>query len=378
MSEVVGSGFYLTSRQSTVPSELGHHPVDFCDFLGASHLGLAGDMAVLCHRDLVGPLARDLLGTAGLHPARTVLYRTVPEYRDLLAQLPPRRVIFQHVHSPDEVDADRYWISRSLLAYLNDKAAISHLVPPSHAPRRDILHGEAPLPPGWQQAAVKASTWESVAGGMGTRLCTTPIAIRQALAEFRTAPAVVVEELLDSIGTWVLSYAARADGGVDFLGAAQQLSNGPCHTGNLMCETIDPEPVHIGRHVVANAAAQGFVGFAGIDFVHTRTGQWFAVDLNFRLNASTPMTLIGEEHRTPVMLFRRWHTDCPTSSAARAITVEVTAGRLIPLAVQTDPTDDRLVQRVACILRADSTAGLAAAVHRLTTAGLRQTDQPTW
>ena len=127
-------------------------------------------------------------------------------------------------------------------------------------------------------------------------------------------------------------------GDVRFLGFADQdVTAEGKHRGNWIAlgSSLPKSVIEVAAQPVRRAAALGYRGIAGIDVALTPPGETYVLDLNFRVNASTPAILlapaIAEKRGGGVMHFRRIAGPDRADDLAAALTPHVEDGRIVPL-----------------------------------------------
>lgn len=268
----------------------------------AASFTIAGSLPLLCARSATSERLLDATGDLFPPPAPAVRrYFDEEEFRREIERATEEglRLVVNHLHPPDQLDPSRYLIPRELLIRLNDKARLAELAPPEFlAPRiavpasRIVAEGEGRLP-----CAVKALSDLPVAGGIGVRFCRSRDDLVRAAEDLSSCDAILIEELLDSIGSDCVHFAVMRDSEVRYLGSTRQIiDTSGRHRGNTF--GFAPEnasAVERSRLVVERAAEAGYRGLAGIDVVIRPSGEAIVVDPNFRINASSPMMLLLHE-----------------------------------------------------------------------------------
>lgn len=352
------------------------------DFLTGGQLTVAGDMPVVCHASVATDWIVDLLRDAGFDVApNRLVFRDRDDCATLLRGLGRRErsLVLQHVHPPNEVPDDAYWIDRELLAYLNNKGNLGRLVPAELCPRRrlvalDRLCTERRAFP----VVVKAPSEMSSGAGFAVTICHRQDDLEVAAARFATCREVVVEDFIDIERNLCVQYVVAPDGVVSYLGAAEQVVDGDGnYLGNwLERDAAPPAVVSAGMGVVETAAALGYRGIAGLDIVVARDGTVLVIDLNFRLNGSTVPLLLADALRAAygddhVVRFRGWRV--AAGRPARAVVeAAVATGGVVPLSVldpDASPYEDACA-RVAGLVVAASRDEIEDAERRLRELGL--------
>ena len=380
-------------RPATIVSQRPHedsvdwlpsHPV-WIERTSGSPLPLVGTRPVVCHEAVATDAALRLLEVAGHEiPSEILTYRSPAEFRDhirsgarkgreLFVTYPPRNPL-----CPESA----YWIPLPLLRYLNDKANIAELLPGDRVPERRILL-QAELASFLDRAVqhlpfvLKASTKLGTGGGAGLVICRNAADVERARGRLASAERVVVETFYEFTSSWCVNVAVSREG-VRYLGVAQQIcSEEGVYLGNW-CESgpHDEALASIGEHAGRAGRQLGYFGILGVDVGRTVDGRWLAHDLNFRLNGSTPQTLLHTAlERTWGITVSRFAPcltyDGPYASMIQQLTERTKRGHLLPLAT----FDGRLVEagseESSCgvLLLGDSRQQVVSRLGQLHTAG---------
>ena len=346
LAQVFGPGVvYVPRRSPTLPGWSPPHPGDI-DFLTGLHLGVAGGMPYVACAATVTPPALELQAEAGL-PADVDLhvYRSVDEYQTLLSGLIGQgfRLACQRVHPEDEVPAHAAYPAPALVRRFNDKGEMDTLVRPDLLPpRRTIPTSElAPaldLLAAGRPIVLKAATGRPSGGGHGVWICHSFAEVDIARKALAVEERVVVEEHLDLAATVCVHGVVFPDGSSTLLGAAEEIVHRGRWLGNWHDAQGDqiPEPMlDVVRDIVANAASQGYRGITGVDLARLGNGTWLVLDLNFRVNGSTPgawlRTAIAATRGASVLRGRSWRCPGGFDLLTRIVRGAVRRGTLIPL-----------------------------------------------
>lgn len=301
LAEIYGPRTVYNPRPSY--RNYGWLPTDavFLDSRTSAALTVAGAMPTICSRGGLADALFELWEHAGIDVSPTVMpYCTRAEYDRRLAQAERQgqRLVFQHVHAPGERPAAQYWVPAELMSYLNDKSHLPELAPSEFVlPRRlatasDLsrLIRETPQLP----VVVKGGGPQSSGGGRAVVIVRRPadwLVARQRLAASRQ---IVVEQYLEAVGNYCLTFAAMPDLTIRYLGASEQVTDGAgSYGGNWLDPRREPPAVAVeaGREIMRRAQQLGYRGVAGFDVIVDAGGSVRVIDLNFRLNGSTPALL---------------------------------------------------------------------------------------
>jgi hypothetical protein len=303
LNDIFGTHLLYNPRPSFTPfGGLCHDPDARAAMTGGS-LTVAGRMTTICDARVTGPTAQRLWELAGMDspsPVRT--FHAESDYNATLRQLADdgRQLVFQHVHPPGEVPETLYAIPPGLLADLNDKAKLKHFVPIEFvAPRtvvpaselqdlaqtvgnrRIVLKAGGPFPSGGGGCVVivrDSGDWDKARSILGF------------------AESIVMEELLDVRDNFCLNYFSEGASS-HLLGASRQITD---REGGYLGNWFEPESpppdaaIAVGHTIMQTAISLGYRGIAGFDMVVDREDRLWVIDLNFRLNGSTPALMWGQ------------------------------------------------------------------------------------
>lgn len=273
------------------------------DLVASTHLPVAGPMGTIVAAPTVTDDALRLLERAGLPvTARLHAYRSPEEYLLLLERVSdtPGSLAVQYVHSDAEIPPRAYQVPPHLLRGLNDKGNLAQYVAPEHLPRR-YVHEPRDVPPAVRllregPVVLKIASRQPTGGGLGVFVCRRPDDVARALAGTGPGDRVVVEERLDIARSLCVQFAVPPDGNLRYLGTTEQICSAEGqYVGNWL-DTDDPaeDPRATAAALVAvrRGVAAGYRGIVGIDVVVTMDDEVRVLDLNFRLNGSTPALLL--------------------------------------------------------------------------------------
>ena len=344
LAEVYGPGRFLFPRALEGAIDwLPKEPYQLDSLTGAP-LSVAGDLPVVCSTGFDTPAGAELMALAGVATAPNRIQFEAGQQLEALARAlaAPGRQTAALSHAPPmgAIAPEQSWIDLGLLAELNNKANLAALTPPEHVPPREVV-GRRDFFTGAEQrlpVVLKAATDQSSGGGYAVALCRTVEELASAEQLFADCDRIVVEQFLDIVRNPCLSFAVMPDGGVRYLGFADQdVTPEGKYRGNWL-EVDSPlieADIEAATEPVRRAAAMGYRGFAGVDIAITREGRTYVLDLNYRINACTAPLLLApalrERTGVPVMHFRR--LTCPAGAAnlAKALRPYVVSGRIVPL-----------------------------------------------
>lgn len=274
------------------------------------------------------------------------IYRTEEDYQNLLNNFrrQNKQLVFNHVHRLNEVDQKAYWIKPELVAFLNNKANLDKIVPPGYVPKRatipsseikDVTYKVMKLP-----LVIKAATNQSTGAGYDVKICRNLQDINQAYNFFSICETVVVEELINIHKIYNTQFARTIDGQIIYLGTSEQISTSSgSYLGNWIISNNDPPKsvVELGRSIIEYACRLGFFGIGGFDIVLSDDNRVLAIDLNFRLNGSTPALLLRDSimrnNDASVLLFRTWRANIEWTRFLSICREFIESKYLIPISI---------------------------------------------
>ncbi|UNC92230.1 hypothetical protein [Candidatus Contubernalis alkaliaceticus] len=342
--DIFGKDFILNSRASS--SDYRWLPKNL-DFLTGPPLTIAGNMPVICSYSVAAEDVITLMKSANLEVNPILhVYRSYKEYRDLAAYFlsQKKKIVFNYPHPSSEFNKEGYWIDPKLVKFLNNKANLERLVPKEHVPKRIIVHpseiiktankfNKLPL-------VIKAATDQPTGGGCDVIICKDRNDINNAWDYFQTCSTVVLEEYIEINQNYNLQFAKTINHQIIYLGASQQISNPTGHyLGNWLVKNNEPPGllIQLGRLIMERACSLGFMGIVGFDIVISKENRVLAIDLNFRINGSTPALLLKESifkiHNASVLLSRSWKPNMNWNKFKLTCQNAIESGYLIPISI---------------------------------------------
>ncbi|HSG72421.1 MAG TPA: hypothetical protein VLA12_18565, partial [Planctomycetaceae bacterium] len=260
-------------------------------------LTINGTLPVICSSAVVSERTNRIFEAAG-HPPRThqIIYQNESDYESILADCHQRkqRVIFQHQHAEEDRPRELYWIDPDLLGKLNNKACLSEFVPEAYVPERTVLPVSE-----WSAFLSAESTRPFVlkgaanmlsGGGQAVAIVRNDQDLENARDRLRIGEHFIAEEFLSIEENYCVNYGT--DGRQIFLlGCSEQITNDAGeYSGNWISLDRRPpqEVIEVGFEIMRAAMSRGYVGVAGFDIIRDNRGRTLVIDLNFRLNGSTP------------------------------------------------------------------------------------------
>lgn len=387
LSDIYGAGHVYTAR---VSDQMATWVGGRDDFASGHALIVAGSTPTICAASVTTAAGISLLEEAGLPSESPVrVYHDLTGYGERLREAAARseRIVTKHLHSPAEVPESASWISRKLLAWLNNKANLGALVPIEGTPRRQLVAKSELERRAWREVdmpvVLKVPSDLPNGAGKAVALCHTSAELTHAFRRFADAAELVVEEYLDIKNNWCLNYATLGSE-VVFLGGSEQIVDAAgAYLGNWLAPNSPPPPnaIALGRAVMDQAVTLGFRGIAGFDMGVLGDGAVKVFDLNFRPNGSTPAILllpalvdaIGSNWCGRLATWTAANAKTPWVDTARAAT---RLGWLLPLATQ-EPADGKTPARLRGVLIGETREQVEARNNWLERQGLHRCDGET-
>ncbi|ODV54542.1 L-aspartate--L-methionine ligase LdmS [Lysinibacillus fusiformis] len=289
------------------------------DALTSREVAIA-DIPVLVHRATQTEKAQELHQLTGLPwVEQPFSYDTQEEY---LAHIrswceDDKTIVCQYIHDLEHMDRQCYWMDAEKFNELNSKAYIDHLIDSKFVPSR--LNVEtyrlSDAIKNWQPPVVlKPGDDSPTSGGYGVIICHNKEELTEGLRQFRMTgtESIIIEELLQTKDNYSCQFVYSEELGIQYLGASQQITdeNGIYH-GNIIVDEVPEKVIEVGRHIMEQGVAEGFVGVAGFDLIVTEAGDVQAIDLNFRQNGSTSMLMFHDTLGKPINKFASYVAQSP-------------------------------------------------------------------
>ncbi|WP_316572584.1 ATP-grasp domain-containing protein [Neobacillus sp. YIM B06451] len=316
------------------------------DFRTGALLPIAGDMPLVCNRRTVTDETLGLFEKAGITPASNLLvYDSEESFYSLVDELNsrPLKKVMNHPVPESEVPEGNYWIDKNVFSYLNNKANLGELVPLEHRPKRFVATPSeaSSIKEEWGLPFVmKAGTDLPNGGGHDVFFCYTDEDFAEALESLEDSESIVIEEIVDIRKNYCIQFAKTHDGKIIYLGAGEQITTDSGeYKGNWISNAEGPpdEAIALGKSIMEKACELGYKGVAGFDILLSEEGRVLCIDLNFRLNGSTPALLlkdsIFESYQTQDMMYKTWKIDSEWNDFLSVCKNMIESRTLIPLAI---------------------------------------------
>lgn len=344
LSDIYGPNAFLASRPWEGTSDWLTAGGRNFDALTGRHIGFAGELPDICHAATVSPTGLQLMRDAGLKPTPNLVpYRTRDEYLDRVKALSAsgKKGFSVYRVPPEVLPVAASLVDPELVGFLNNKANLAELLPQDGVVGRETMSGEAfaRRAPGMTMPFVaKVATDEANGGGRDVVLCTKRRYVRRAIERFKTAPLVVVEQFVNAVRNDSFQFAVLPDGSVAGYPPTLQIANyRGVHTSNVLDQSDPPldSALRAARAAAEKGASLGYRGICGFDVLTDAGGRSYAIDLNYRICASTGMALLAEElvaaRKLPVAQLVTAYFGGSLEAFARIAGAYISAGRLVPL-----------------------------------------------
>lgn len=334
------------------------------DFLTGPPLTIAGNLPVICSCSVATAEIISLFERAALKITPTrYLFDTDKKYRDLIDDLTrqKKKMVINYAYPSSEINQEVYWINPQLLRFLNNKANLERLVPEEYIPRRTIISSDQIVKVaddfGTWPLVIKAATDQPTGGGLDVVICTNKKDIHHACSHFQTCSTVVLEEYIDIIENYNIQFAGTVDDRIIYLGASEQISEATgLYVGNWLTRNHQPPQllVDLGRSMMDTACSMGFIGIVGFDIVVAKDKRVLTIDLNFRLNGSTPGLLLQEsimnKYKASVLLARSWKPSIAWRKFLPLCQKAIDRGDLVPVSIYCPAKDSGFNPHLSGIL----------------------------
>lgn len=262
-------------------------------------------MPIFCHADLLEDHWLQFHKDAGLPIARNPLpYQSDDEFNKQLAYFGRHAgsLILDYLHPPGEIPESAYWVKRSLIASLNNKANLEKWSVSVPTPNRQVVSYQSLVrnPESFckngRPVYIKGVSDGPSGGGFGVRYAKTPQVVEDQARELSSSSSseFVIEEARPYTTTFCLNYIIHSPCNIKYIGAGEQLiKEHTAYIGSWFDPDSQPsaEAVNDGMRIAQRAAQAGYIGFAGMDVGVLANHGWEFIDLNFRINGSTPALL---------------------------------------------------------------------------------------
>lgn len=347
---------------------------------------VGGDVTTLVDEHVVDPLTDLSSWWQGwfrerfhVHAGEVVKYRGGDGYRQALVGTSERPVLTPYPYDSAHIPSERYYLERpTLMAWLNDKSVIAELT--DRTPRHQLLSHAELLGGLWRDEwrfpfIVKLT--EPSGGGDGVIRCCNDADLQRAARLFAGRSVKLEAVVDDPVANYNINIHVAADGTIRLMGGSRQLTDADGrYMGNLIDLNWTPS-VRLWRacrDVAEKAAARGWYGICGFDVLEDHRGEYFFIDLNFRLNGSTPFFLLADGLRDPmsgsILRTGYFHAPGTPTECLDRLKGLIDIGVFLPLGIHFDPKFDGVTRMYGSLRRHCEVERSGSAVEVLSRLGL--------
>lgn len=310
-------------------------------------LTIAGKMPILCHSGVIEPFSLSILEEFGFQLASKIhIYNDEKSYYKKLNDFnrSKDKVVVNFPHLPEELNDEKYWIDPKLISYLNNKGNLKDFVPKQNLARRKVLtisdFVQEKNYPFSLPFVAKAATNEPQGGGIEVVICKNNADLQYAKQLFNSCHFVVLEEQIPIRRNYCVQFVHTYKGDFIYLGAAEQIIHEGKYKGNWVIQEdkqLREEVIQLGTQIMEKAISLGYSGIAGFDIVISEDNRIIAIDLNFRMNASTAALLlkesIMESLQVNTLKFRNFKTFVGLDKFESSIKAFIQQKKLVPISI---------------------------------------------
>lgn len=220
----------------------------------------------------------------------------------LLHELPPASLVMAQPYT-DAALAPLFQIPPTLTNWLNDKANLPHIIPPTYLPTRlaAFASGAAFAEQAAQLALPCVVKVSSSSSGDGVYLCHTPEDLQQAArAVAPLSGGVTAEQFISAKHNYAVHFGIPHDPSqpAAILGVNEQLTTPEgSFVGGIISGSGVPEKLAyiaqlLQETILPNIRQLGWYGIAGIDVLEDETGNFYFIDGNFRMTGMSAYHLL--------------------------------------------------------------------------------------
>ncbi|MGX7419861.1 ATP-grasp domain-containing protein [Carnobacterium gallinarum] len=267
------------------------------DMITGREFAIMGNQSIICSENVNQNDALELLKYAGLSiPKEIYRYKNPEEYHELLSTCAEsnQTLIMQYPHKKSRLNYSTYHVSPEIILDLSDKTTLEKLVSLQHIPPREIITYDSLKELSFTKPIViKNGDGTPTAGGYGVYICMNAVDLAEAILFFDKSPQVIIETYIHPEENFCVQFACSPSGEISYLGTTAQLILQGIHKGNILGTVVEVNSAIVteGISIMKKAFEQGFHGIAGFDVIISND-QFYFIDLNFRLNASTAPLLL--------------------------------------------------------------------------------------
>ncbi|MGX7136685.1 hypothetical protein RV15_GL002749 [Enterococcus silesiacus] len=279
--------------------DYGYLPKDtqIFDIITGREFAIMPNLPIICSKNVNQKDALELLQSTGLSiPKKIYRYNNKKDYHRLLNKCASMKktIIMQYPHKQERLNSLSYNVPPNVTLDLSNKATITKLVNSSNVVPRTIIDYNTLKSMSFKNPIViKNGDGSPTAGGYGVYICMNEEDLSKAIPFFAESHQVILETYIHPEENLCIQFSCNKSGHIRFLGATKQLISAGIHKGNVIGNSVqvDSAIVTEGTSIMQKAHKQGFYGIAGFDVIIAKD-QFYFIDLNFRLNASTAPLLL--------------------------------------------------------------------------------------
>lgn len=368
LSDLYDKDVVYTSRPSYISNPWLKPDEHQSNFLTGRELLIANQLPVIVHEASATDKLHKLFQVIGKDvPNSTYTFNNQQSYENLIKQLAHKenkKIYFQYIHDETILNQQYYALDKTLFVALNNKARIPEWTNGKFLPKRKVVKIE--------QFENEIKNWEfpfvikpgddlPTAGGYGVMICYHDADLQKAITRIKEATAetnsLIIEQKIEEKANYCVQFAYSESLGIQYLGAATQLTDKyGFYNGNENTTNVPEHVIEAGRQIMENGVNQGFFGVAGFDLLVDEDDNVYAIDLNFRQNGSISMLLLANELNSGYQKFYSYHSKGDNTHFFNTILKYVKEGSLYPLSYYDGDWygEDKVKSRFGCIWHGDS------------------------
>lgn len=343
LSDLYDKDVVYTSRPSYISNPWLKPDEHQSNFLTGRELLIANQLPVIVHEASATDKLHQLFQVIGKDvPNSIYTFNNQQSYENLIKQLAHKenkKIYFQYIHDETILNQQYYALDKTLFVALNNKARIPEWTNGKFLPKRKVVKIE--------QFENEIKNWEfpfvikpgddlPTAGGYGVMICYHDTDLQKAITRIKDATAetnsLIIEQKIEEKANYCVQFAYSESLGIQYLGAATQLTDKyGFYNGNENTTNVPEHVIEAGRQIMENGVNQGFFGVAGFDLLVDEDDNVYAIDLNFRQNGSTSMLLLANELNSGYQKFYSYHSKGDNTHFFNTILKYVKEGCLYPL-----------------------------------------------
>lgn len=344
LSNLHGTGVAYTSRPSHDSNPWLSNEEHQSNYLTGREILIADQLPMLVHQASVTEKLTSLFELVGLEiPENIFTFDDKYSYECLIQQLAyedGNKILFQYPHSEDVLSNRHYGVDKDLFIALNNKSRLAEWTNNKYLPDREVINIErfSSAMSRWSFPFVlKIGDDLPTSGGNGVMICHNNNDLKSAKMKISNAQnvskTIIIERKIEAIINYSVQYAYSKSQGLIFLGATEQLTDTAGHyQGNHKIEHVPQAVVQAGKEIMQTAVDKGYLGVAGFDLLVDKNENIYAIDLNFRQNASTSLLMLEPMLKSGHHKFFTYISPCDNKLFFNTILKYVQKGILFPIA----------------------------------------------